>query len=402
MSKFRAQAAPAISHGYSRTLTLSQNQLRDGNLPAGLSLRDLNFSDPVSVLHHQDIHLISAGQYLHNTPDHHPLPRANTRAKVLSDWGGFQTIDNPEWYQGQTTVVQSVKWQERNSDVAVGPDIPSRAANQPDHPCNTTAKCLTASVQNKKWALNVRSRNDLIMLNVIQGGDYREAEHWLSEIRKIPLEGFAFGGATGRDIYITTRQLVKMRDAGDLHQCQWIHFLGVGTIEAALAYSIIGRAVIETLGLEIPISFDFSTPFTQSFVRQSIAGYPQLSKSGLVLRYCTGPHSPKLAGSTDPFPLPISTIGKRLTVGDLCVNSNRYAKHAWDHLTNMMMANHNLDVTMGAIDQAHRLFDAGGDVAAAHIPPWLIRFSEILPEILASSNAMKLISKYRHELKILR
>ncbi len=399
MQKFRARPAPAISHGYSRSLTLPENQFRHGNLPAGLRLSDLNFSDPGSSLHRQDIHLISAGQFRDSNPDHHPVPPTNKDVKVISDWGGFQIIDNPGWYEGQTTVVQSFMWQEHHSDIAVGPDIPSRAATRPNARFNTTAACLAASEQNKKWALNVRSRNDLIMLDVIQGGDHSEAEHWRRIVRQVPLEGVAFGGQTGRDLYILTRLLVKMRDAGDLHQCQWMHFLGIGMIEAGLAYSIIGRSIIETLGHEIPISFDFSTPFTESFVRQNVAGFPKLSPKGLIVPYCRGPHSPKLAGSAEPFPLPVSTIGKRLSVGDLCVKGDRYAKHAWDQLSHMMAANHNLDVMALALDQAHLLFDAGGDIAAAHIPPWLLEFGEILPEILASQNAMQLISKYRHQLK---
>lgn len=402
MSRNRALCAPSISQAFPKLLGRPQSAYRGGAWPAGLTPQDLDFLDPASRLFSADTYLLSAGQYLHKKPVAYPRNPGRSDVKVIGDSGGFQIIDDHEWYQGQPTVLDVIHWQEAHCNVGLIIDIPSRAP-QAGHPIfDEFAKCLETTKQNIAWAKAARSREDFILLNVAQGNTLKQVLHWYNEVKSSELDGWGFGGKAVVDLNLLMTLMVRMRDDGELEHVRWMHMLGTGIVEAGLAYTAIRRAIEGILGRELPVSFDCSTPFTNSYRRKKAIGYPKFGERRMVAPSLPAPTSPLLTGSTLPFPFGQTAIGKLLTVGDICINPDIHADHAWDELSHALVASHNFDAMLKTFDWAHKLFDMPPELAKSSIPNWLIDFKGLVAEILTSEQAMGLIKKHRGNWPLLR
>ncbi len=401
MSTSKAQFAPSISHGYARTILEPQSKYRRGKWPAGLTSDDLDFLSPKSRLFTADAYLLSAGQYLNKRPDAYPVGANSSPAKVIGDSGGFQVIDDPDWYQGKPTVLDVLGWQERSCNAGLVLDIPTRAALAGNQRFNTYAKCLVTTRSNIEWAKAARTRSDFHLLNAAQGNDLRQALDWYDNLKDPELNGWGFGGETVVNLEILATLLVRMRDDGELSRAQWLHFLGTGMLDAGLAYTAIKRAIENVIGRELTVTFDCSNPFTNSYRHKTAIAYPRYDSKSIVAPSRPAPTSPNLSRSDLPFPYRHTTIGKMLTVGDVCVNGNIHADHGWDNLSCALVANHNFEALLLAFEQAHCLFDMPPDISSKSIPIWLMEFKDFIAEVLKSERAMSLIKKNRALLPVI-
>ena len=395
MTLSRAIFTPAVSHGYAKLIGAPTENFRNGNWPNGMTAGDLDFLNPKTEFFKTKAYLISAGQFLNKGMDHYPNYQEVIDLTIIGDSGGFQIINNPEWYQGYSTVKDVLSWQEKHCDVAPIIDIPTGCVDEGNGVFDSVSKCLETTVQNLRWATDNRRSEKLILLNVVQGRDLKSAIHWYDSVREFQIDGWGFGGNTRIDLEVMMMLLIRMRDNGDLEKTRWIHMFGVGTLKGALAYTAVRRGLEAHGERELPVSFDVSTPFTSAYKRRAVKGLPKISTDKLSLPEIQGLDSPQFAGSLTRFPLPITEISKRMTVGDICVNGNIHLDHAWDQLSCALVANHNLSAMSLAYEWVNSVYELDASIAAAFLPGWLVEFRDLVPEILKSEKAGTLINKYK-------
>ena len=99
----------------------------------------------------------------------------------------------------------------------------------------------------------------------------------------------------------------------------------------------------------------------------------------------------KNVGSTRKFPFS-SSIGDKLTLGDLCVHNRKFQDSPWDGLSAMLVANHNLETLLTSIHTAHRLHDLEASDAEIFCPVNLIRALEAIEEVFKSETPFDVIT----------
>ena len=141
----RAIYTPSLSPGYARLLARDPAKVRNGVMPAGLKLHDLNFLDAKNPLFHIDHVLYSAGQVLgqNQVPcmiaQRHGLSNKTT---VIGDSGGYQLIKGVIPWQGNATRRKILNWLEAHCDVGMTLDVPTKAIGEPKSQFNDFRSCL--------------------------------------------------------------------------------------------------------------------------------------------------------------------------------------------------------------------------------------------------------------------
>ena len=113
-------------------------------------------------------------------------------------------------------------------------------------------QCLEFTNFNVDWFKRNRQYKTKY-LNVMQGRNWAEAEHWYETMKHHDLEGFAFGGSAKNDINIVLRTLIKMRDDQQLERGKRdvLHYLGIGRLEWATAYTAMAKRFATDAGFRI-------------------------------------------------------------------------------------------------------------------------------------------------------
>lgn len=142
---------PSLQQGYAAFPFRDASSVRDGDLPKGLKLSDLDFLNPNSNLWHCKYVLYSAGQFDRaqiRTPD--MVSMRNPDTVVVGDSGGFQIgtgnlkelkgwakhANDPNYIAGRWTTEVGIRdrvlrWLDRYSDYAMTLDMPLWVLNNP-------------------------------------------------------------------------------------------------------------------------------------------------------------------------------------------------------------------------------------------------------------------------------
>lgn len=324
---------------------------------------------------------------------------------MLCDSGGFQIIKGViqcDWKNFKTddSLRQKIlNWLEHTGDYSMILDIPTLAAD-PTFTERTGItsfnQCLEFTDFNVEWFKRNR-KYQTKYLNVMQGRNWAEAEHWYETMKKHDLEGFAFGGSAKNDINIVLRTLIKMRDDKQLEQGKRdvLHYLGISRLEWAMAYTQIKRSLRETVNPDIEVMFDCASPFLAT--ANGTLYTQHIHKNDRFMYVMEKAMDDKrLSGSTKPFPWG-SPIGERLTLGDVCrygagvpktaaeLNGEKFdannldhytvqpdlnkigkvGKTSWDSFSYMLLMSHNVFQHIESVQRANALTDV---LTASHKP----------------------------------
>lgn len=377
-------------------------------MPNGLKPSDLNPLDPNALVHAPYV-LVSGGQYLGKTN----MPAwLKTRpagfSTVIGDSGGFQFITKP--FDPVKSPQQSLDWLETYADIGITLDIPTRAIG-PYVKGKTTGQfptfndALSTSIDNNVYFANNRG-GKVDYLTTLQGRDRKEIKVWYEKVKREPFEGWAFGGATRELLNFIEVLCWLIRDGKLNDQQKHIHVLGTSTAKVAVLLTAAQRTLRERPGLsELRITFDTATP-SHLMSYNKVAGTLQASPRGFSVSSPIAPCNGVHIGSTTLFPWPESAIGKRLTVGDLCV-PNPTGKDAWDHLSGAMVVNHSIDRLLAAFEQACRIaeLDPGkvtllgkGGIRADYMPTKLSADLTTVERILSAADPLAEFAKRRSHL----
>jgi len=352
----RAIYTPSISAGYATATVKSSANYRGGNIP--VPLKDLDFLDPDNPFFFHSHAMMSVGQFWNQNTNMPSTMCSKPRAPgtaVISDSAGFQYAFSNMPFNGNATCRISLKKQEAIADRTHVLDIPLLAINNPHNNFNTYNDCRYTTIQNARY---YQSHKTLPGNAIQQGRDWKELLDWCEKVVKpYPFDGISFAGECAhKKPDLIFRLTFRMIREGMFDDWDWIHWLGRATLSRGVMLSMFKRELSKHLCKEITVTYDTSTPFTNAmrqyvvstFTDFTSGNFGQPATEGLLAKY-------KLNGAPGPFPFP-SEIGKVLSLQDVCVPVKGKAS-SWDTYGTLLMANHNLDVLLGAIDQAHKLCD---------------------------------------------
>lgn len=343
----RAQYAPALQPSFIRDAHLTAIHSRP--LPGGLTAGDLDILNADNPHLHAPFVLTSWGPFIRRqTQAIGGILDARDRGKttVIGDSGGFQFIGAPALFRGRETVIRNLGWAEHNCDLAMTMDIPTRSIGKGRW--DTYAECLSDTEANLRTTLEFRSSPSLRLLNVLQGTDWKEAEHWFEAVRHYQFEGWAFGGAA-RELPIMLRLVARMVRHGIVGR--HLHVLGTSSLKRAVELSALKKA-LHTAGHEVEITFDTATPSILAANNQIVTWMDRKDLTADMMRLDVG-HT--LIGSSEPFLVDETRVGK-LTMGDLMVRGG-LAQSAVDGLSHLLLTHHNIHQLMRLMEQANRLAD---------------------------------------------
>ena len=351
----RAIYTPAISAGYATAAVKSSANYRGGNIP--VPLKDLNFIDPSNPFFFHSHAMMSVGQFWNQNTNMPPNMCSKPRAAetyVLGDSAGYQTIKG--LLAGNLSDCNlSLTKQEQCCDRVHILDIPLIAITNTNNGFNTYQACRKQTIQNTRF---FDQNKNLPCQTVMQGQNWNELMDWYEKVVKpLPHEGISFAGECAhKKPDLIFRLIFKMINDKMFDHWNWVHWLGRATLSRGVILSMFKRELSKYLGKEITVTYDTSTPFTNAMRQYVVSTFPNFSSGNfgqpatesLLARYL-------MNGAPGPFPFP-SEIGKVLSLQDVCVPVKAKSS-SLDTYGTLLMANHNLDVLLGAIDQAHRLCD---------------------------------------------
>src|SRR5690606_8635642 len=269
--------------------------------------------------------------------------------------------------------------------------------------------CMRFTESNALYAIQHRVPGKTKLLNVSQGRSRTESEEWLGVISKFSdpkiygeraLDGWAIAGAARLHFSIQLRNLIKLREDGLPRNGAPIHVLGTGPPEVACALSAVPWGLQKTSGEDIEVSFDSATPFIMAGKSTKALGVPPLNRKGLQMTIAQMPHGDIYVGSDHPWPVS-SPFANRLDLGDLNMRKGD-PKSAWDTLSHVLVAVHNVWVMCRAIALVNHQLSLPSSNRNLWLPPRIVELAEIIQEILVRENSHTMIDQHQILLDMLR
>jgi hypothetical protein len=256
---------------------------------SGFAGLDLNYLNPHSRFHYP-MTLISAGQSAKTAvraSQSNMISQRNPHTFVIADSGGYQIQEGTMRYEGESTIDNVMQWASPRSDWMMALDFPTGgiekgriepyrvelerqgisirgmcSMNGLESDYNAarllTERCTSYMVQN-------RDTNGAKILVVLQGRSENESADWYQSMRPYIDEGVSFAGGTVRGLSLMLNRILDMRDNGELKRIKLIHVLGVSTLQCAVIYTALQRSINTYEGLDIQITYDSSSPFTNAY-----------------------------------------------------------------------------------------------------------------------------------------
>lgn len=294
---------PSLQHGYATFPLRDESTVRDGVLPDGLRLKDLDFLDPNSKLWHCKYVLYSAGQFDRaqiTTPDIVSTRGADTvvvgdsggyqiatgKLKELRGWGKHANSPNflaNSWLTQVSIRDRLLRWLDRYSDYAMTLDMPLWILKKQRSPFRNLSaeQLIDLSIENLKYFADNRGKatgSKAKYLNVLQDAGDGTGEAWYAKVKDFDFEGWAFGGDTKSGIEPLLKWVRRLLDDGKLNsKTEWLHVLMMSPPVNAVLLTALQRRLRELLGNKIRVSYDSSTPFQVSGISQKIAVAPKLT-----------------------------------------------------------------------------------------------------------------------------
>ena len=388
MSMISSQYAvylPAVNSSYAKEVLKALPANR--SFPQGLDLQDLIFWDRNNRLWHHNEILHSVGLHKYGSVIDNAVTRmGQTDCFLVGDSGGFQIgkgeLKGYKPLHKRLTSVQAmdvwrdayelkrwiVSWLETHCDYAMTLDMPLWAtmegnAKSPFHKCSV-AELTALTAQNLKF-IDSHRENRTKWLNVIQGLDTDSIKAWWDAVKWFDCEGYALAGKAGADggIVQVLRTLLTMRDDGAfMHKHRWLHVLGVSTPQWAIYLTAIQQALRESVGTDIRVSFDSSSPYRTGGEFEQICEMPTFEQkpSTWTIKAVNSPQSLRFYKSTECFGFE-SPLGRLMTMGDLNVKGGDWDYRTFDTVSNLMLVNHNVWTYLQAFETANTVAFDGGD-----------------------------------------
>ena len=318
--------------------------------------------------------------------------------------------------------------------------------------------CMLQTMINNDWFVQNRTPGKTKFLNVVQGRNASESKTWYENVKHYPFEGWSLASHHKENFEMALGRIINMRDDNLLANRDWLHFLGVGKFQHGCVYTTIQRLVREQINPNFTISYDVSSPFTLAAYGKVFLGY-NLNKDSWSIQgekldgrhylptntyiddedveqighemISTGKDRIKylLDDNGERIPLPprgkdadrpflevleemfherldgvegsrfIETeVGKRLKMGDLCVNVDPKFTSTWDVVTYALLMNHNVQVHLEGVFESQELYDEGN---IEKVPVKLLELKSAVEEVFQSETPYDVIAKHRKVLNYL-
>ena len=326
---------------------------------------------------------------------------------MLADSGGFQIAKgvwpgrwaDPTDKKSEQQREKVLKWQMGIATYGMTMDIPTWTFRDPKAAeasgIHSYDDAVTATQYNNEfWIAN--RYGDTRILNVLQGGNHAEADHWYdlmkhySDPNRYPdrhFNGWGMGGQNMCDVHLILRRLIHLIHDGLLEKGvhDWMHFLGTSKLEYACLLTDVQRAIRKYHNANFTISFDCASPFLATANGQI---YTQLrTENRGKWSYMMSPTADdkKYATDTRAFRDAVlqdrihdtfedSPISARMKIQDVCIykpgDLNKIGKEgrtSWDSFSYALMMGHNVWHHIRAVQEANRRYDAG------EVPGMLVR-----------------------------
>jgi flagellar hook protein FlgE len=360
-AKYADQAVylPSLQQAYAAFPFRDPNSVRDGELPAGLELKDLDFLNPASNLWHCKYVLYSAGQFNRaqiRTPD--MVSERNPDTIVVGDSGGYQIATGklPElkgwekqandplalerrWLENISIRDRILRWLDRYSDYAMTLDMPLFILKEKKSPFRNLSadQLIELSYENLKYFADNRGKATgakAKFLNVLQDAGDGTGEAWYKRVKDFDFEGWAFGGDTKNGIEPLLKWVRRLPDDGKLNsKTEWLHVLMMSPPANSVLLTALQKRLREILGNTITVSYDSSSPFQTSGISQKIAVLPQLTDDIKTWRIknIQYPQNPKYLSKTDIRYLEdiVSPITQLVSINDFHAKMEQWKPGFW-------------------------------------------------------------------------
>lgn len=382
--------------------------------------RELNFLDQNNTVMKYNAALYSAGHAcLFNEKNRIKeeamlYTRNRDKTVVISDSSGYQIASNAkgssvsgfDWSdvfgeKSDKIRMAILRWQEKTSDYSMTLDFPTHSIDNPYSNVKSFKDCLESSLYNYNFILKNRIEGETRWLNILQGRNMDEANIWWDNVKNMPFEGWAFGGANTKNFVIMLKRLIVMRDEKYLNETKnWIHVLGTSRLASAYALTTILRTLQENVAKNITVSYDSSTAFFSAATGQvfSHANY-SADNLGISCRNATWSQVKEAVRSKAPYPF-YSPVSKYLTIGDVATRDpiKWGTTTTWDQFSYELVMWNNLGILLTAIQMVNHIHDLPVKDQIPFIPEDLLWFHDFCPEVFKSETPFELIDQNKSKL----
>lgn len=317
---------------------------------------------------------------------------------MLADSGGFQIAKGVwpgRWADTKDKAAEKkreavLKWQMGIATYGMTMDIPTWTYRDP----KAAAACGIHSYDdavnatkynNEYWIAN--RYGDTKILNVLQGGNHDEADHWYDLMKDYSnpnkyekhFNGWGMGGQNMCDVHLVLKRLVHLIHDGLLEKGvhDWMHFLGTSKLEWAVLLTAIQRSVRQYANPNFTISFDCASPFLATANGQLYHNITTENRSKWSYQMSPTADNKKYAADSRLFGDAVrqdgihsmfedSPISARLKISDVCYYApgmlnkiGKEGKTSWDSFSYALLMGHNVWTHIEAVQRANRAFDSG-------------------------------------------
>lgn len=348
--------------------SFAQGLVKPLSPPAAIAMDDLNVVNPYSKYFTLPLALTSAG-----VADISPTPKAciftqRDRSKAnstisMGDSGGHQ-IANGTIILNESVVEDIFYYQTGTCDIGHTLDIPTapmydQKKNGEIYSRPTFDSCLFETVKYQEVFKSLGAENHKF-LNVLQGRGIHDTDLWYDTVKCYNHFGWSFADIQSNSLQLTIWRILRLIEDGMFDRdATWLHFLGVGDLKTSLILTTILRMLREWFDgkCEINISYDTKTPFLQAINLNYMAA-PNITANQFGCAWERIDSNKWQGNASDKFPNSATSVGKRLTKGDLIYN-NWQAAPDIDEIRTLILSHHNLEMTFLSIDAAHSALDSG-------------------------------------------
>jgi hypothetical protein len=177
----------------------------------------------------------------------------DSKGLLFGDSGGYQILTGKGSKDFDRKV--SFEWLEKNCDIFPLLDKPfpknyiKITQSQFDEHLNFTKETA-------KFFLDKKTKDDNIILNVIQGRDLNEMVSWYEGMKDYKFDGWAFGGYTMTQILSNFFHLLSI---GEIDNCNLYHVFMLSKVKYII-YLVYLQHRMRKEGYGVTISYDSSTP----------------------------------------------------------------------------------------------------------------------------------------------
>lgn len=310
--------------------------------------------------------------------------------------------------------------------------------------------CMLQTLINNDWFVKNRTPGATKFLNVVQGRNASESKIWYENVKHYPFEGWSLASSHKENFEMSLGRIIQMRDDGLLQDRDWMHFLGVGKFQHGCVYTTMQRCIRESINPNFTISYDVSSPFTLAAYGKVFVGYnldrnnwsiqgekldgrnylpsntyldddgieqighEMLSTGKDRIKYLLDQNGNKIelpkrgADADRPFLEVLkemydkrlgqtpggrfieTEVGKKLTMGDICVNVDPKFTSTWDVVSYALLMNHNIQVHLEGVFESQDLYDRGDP---QFVPVELLQIREVIKEVFQSESPMDVIKR---------